>query len=43
MTTALRLKNVEAATEAKFKLEQKQREEAKERLENKSKWETRVS
>ncbi|GFT90384.1 oxysterol-binding protein-related protein 9 [Nephila pilipes] len=42
VTTALRLRNVEAATEAKFLLEQKQREEAKERLENKRKWETRA-
>lgn len=42
VTTALRLRNVEAATEAKFQLEQKQRGEAKERLENKLKWETRA-
>lgn len=42
VTTALRLRNVEAATEAKFQLEQKQREEAKNRLESKTKWETRV-
>ncbi|GBL93937.1 Oxysterol-binding protein-related protein 9 [Araneus ventricosus] len=42
VTTALRLRNVEAATEAKFMLEQKQREEAKHRLENKLKWDTRA-
>ncbi|CAL1270877.1 unnamed protein product [Larinioides sclopetarius] len=42
VTTALRLRNVEAATESKFVLEQKQREEAKHRLENKLKWETRA-
>ncbi|KAG8191070.1 hypothetical protein JTE90_008384 [Oedothorax gibbosus] len=41
VTTALRLRNVEAATDAKYTLEQKQREEAKERLENQLKWETR--
>lgn len=42
VTTALRLRNVEVATEAKFSLEQHQREEAKERLANGLKWETRV-
>ncbi|XP_054706374.1 oxysterol-binding protein-related protein 9-like [Uloborus diversus] len=42
VTAALRIRNVEAATEAKFLLEQKQRQEAKDRLENKEKWETRA-
>ncbi|GIX97681.1 hypothetical protein CDAR_257191 [Caerostris darwini] len=42
VTTALRIRNVEAATEAKYMLEQKQRQEAKQRLEDKTKWETRA-
>lgn len=42
VTAALKLCNVHHATESKFALEQKQREEAKERLTKGIKWETRV-
>ncbi|KAG1676200.1 Oxysterol-binding protein-related protein 9 [Nymphon striatum] len=42
VTANLRLKDVSTATEAKFKLEQLQREEAKERKDNGTSWETRL-
>jgi len=39
----LKLKDIDAATEAKHRLEEKQRAEARERKENEMQWETRVS
>lgn len=42
MTYNLKEKNVDAATEEKRKLEQRQRDEAKERKETGRKWETKV-
>lgn len=38
----LKLKDIDAATEAKHRLEEKQRAEARERKENEQQWETRV-
>ena len=43
VTYHLKNKNVEQATEEKHKLEQRQREEAKDRKEQGAKWETKVS
>ena len=43
VTYHLKNKNVEQATAHKHKLEQRQREEAKERKEKNQKWETKVS
>lgn len=42
MTLNLKLKDIDAATEAKHRLEEKQRAEARERKENEQQWETRV-
>ena len=42
VTQNLKDKNVDAATEEKHKLEQRQRDEAKERKERGVKWETKV-
>lgn len=42
VTAALKVYNVHAATESKFAVEQRQREEAKQRLLSGDKWETRV-
>ncbi|RWS25229.1 oxysterol-binding protein-related protein 9-like protein [Leptotrombidium deliense] len=42
VTAALKLQNVEAATNAKFTIEQKQRDLVKERNESGAKWETRL-
>lgn len=39
----LKLKDIDAATEAKHRLEEKQRAEARERKEKEQQWETRVS
>lgn len=39
----LKLKDIDAATEAKHCLEEKQRAEARERKEKEQQWETRVS
>lgn len=39
----LKLKDIDAATEAKHRLEEKQRAEARERKEKEKQWETRVS
>lgn len=38
----LKLKDIDSATEAKHRLEEKQRAEARERKENEQQWETRV-
>uniref|UniRef100_A0A672KXU6 Oxysterol-binding protein n=1 Tax=Sinocyclocheilus grahami TaxID=75366 RepID=A0A672KXU6_SINGR len=43
VTTNLKLKDIDAATEAKHRLEEKQRAEARERKEKEMQWETRVS
>lgn len=43
MTVNLKLKDIDAATEAKHRLEEKQRAEARERKEKEIQWETRVS
>lgn len=43
VTVNLKLKDIDAATEAKHRLEEKQRAEARERKENEMQWETRVS
>lgn len=43
MTLNLKLKDIDAATEAKHRLEEKQRAEARERKEKEVQWETRVS
>lgn len=43
MTLNLKLKDIDAATEAKHRLEEKQRAEARERKEKEQQWETRVS
>lgn len=43
MTLNLKLKDIDSATEAKHRLEEKQRAEARERKENEQQWETRVS
>ncbi|XP_062411273.1 oxysterol-binding protein-related protein 9 isoform X2 [Sardina pilchardus] len=42
VTLNLKLKDIDAATEAKHRLEEKQRAEARERKENESQWETRL-
>lgn len=42
VTFALKMQNVNAATAAKFAIEQRQRELVKERLEKGNKWENRV-
>ncbi|XP_014663478.1 PREDICTED: oxysterol-binding protein-related protein 9-like [Priapulus caudatus] len=42
VTAALTIKDVDKATEGKFQLEQRQREEAKERRETGKKWETKL-
>lgn len=42
VTAGLKFKHIDQATEAKFKLEQRQREEARERKEKGLNWETRV-
>ncbi|XP_069673311.1 oxysterol-binding protein-related protein 9 isoform X2 [Periplaneta americana] len=42
VTAGLRLKDIERATDAKFALEQKQRDEAKDRKERGLKWETKL-
>lgn len=43
VTLNLKLKDIDAATEAKHRLEEKQRAEARERKEKEVQWETRVS
>lgn len=43
MTVSLKSRDIDAATEAKHRLEEKQRGEARERKENEMQWETRVS
>lgn len=43
VTLNLKLKDIDAATEAKHRLEEKQRGEARERKEKEVQWETRVS
>lgn len=43
VTLNLKLKDIDAATEAKHRLEEKQRAEARERKEKEQQWETRVS
>lgn len=43
MTLNLKAKDIDAATEAKHRLEEKQRAEARERKEKEMQWETRVS
>lgn len=43
VTMNLKLKDIDAATEAKHRLEEKQRAEARERKEKEQQWETRVS
>lgn len=43
VTMNLKLKDIDAATEAKHRLEEKQRAEARERKEMELQWETRVS
>ncbi|MBN3282016.1 OSBL9 protein, partial [Polyodon spathula] len=43
VTVNLKLRDIDAATEAKHSLEEKQRAEARERKENEMQWETRVS
>lgn len=43
MTVNLKLKDIDAATDAKHRLEEKQRAEARERKEKEMQWETRVS
>ncbi|KAJ8395435.1 hypothetical protein AAFF_G00031690 [Aldrovandia affinis] len=42
VTANLKLKDIDAATEAKHSLEEKQRAEARERKENETQWETRL-
>lgn len=42
VTLNLKLKDIDAATEAKHRLEEKQRAEARERKEKERQWETRV-
>uniref|UniRef100_A0A672I1F9 Oxysterol-binding protein n=1 Tax=Salarias fasciatus TaxID=181472 RepID=A0A672I1F9_SALFA len=42
VTVNLKLKDIDAATEAKHRLEEKQRAEARERKENEQQWETRL-
>lgn len=42
VTLNLKLKDIDAATEAKHRLEEKQRAEARERKENEQQWGTRV-
>lgn len=42
VTVNLKLKDIDAATEAKHRLEEKQRAEARERKEKEVQWETRV-
>ncbi|KAG5276224.1 hypothetical protein AALO_G00129440 [Alosa alosa] len=42
VTLNLKLKDIDAATEAKHRLEEKQRAEARERKENETQWETRL-
>ncbi|XP_020780393.1 oxysterol-binding protein-related protein 9 isoform X2 [Boleophthalmus pectinirostris] len=42
VTQNLKLKDIDAATEAKHRLEEKQRAEARERKENEQQWETRL-
>lgn len=42
VTLNLKLKDIDSATEAKHRLEEKQRAEARERKENEQQWETRV-
>lgn len=42
VTLNLKLRDIEAATDAKHRLEEKQRAEARERKENEMQWETRV-
>lgn len=42
MTLNLKLKDIDAATDAKHRLEEKQRAEARERKEKEQQWETRV-
>ncbi|KAG7515042.1 hypothetical protein JOB18_048276 [Solea senegalensis] len=42
VTLNLKLKDIESATEAKHRLEEKQRAEARERKENEQQWETRL-
>uniref|UniRef100_A0A3B5ASM5 Oxysterol-binding protein n=1 Tax=Stegastes partitus TaxID=144197 RepID=A0A3B5ASM5_9TELE len=42
VTLNLKLKDIDAATEAKHRLEEKQRAEARERKENEQQWETRL-
>lgn len=42
VTLNLKLKDIDAATEAKHRLEEKQRAEARERKEKEMQWETRV-
>lgn len=43
MTVNLKLRDIDAATDAKHRLEEKQRAEARERKEKEMQWETRVS
>lgn len=43
VTLNLKMKDIDAATEAKHRLEEKQRAEARERKEKEQQWETRVS
>lgn len=43
MTLNLKLKDIDSATEAKHRLEEIQRAEARERKEKEVQWETRVS
>lgn len=42
VTLNLKIKDIDAATEAKHRLEEKQRAEARERKEKEQQWETRV-
>lgn len=42
VTLNLKLKDIDAATDAKHRLEEKQRAEARERKEKEQQWETRV-
>lgn len=42
VTVGLKLNDIDKATNAKFMLEQKQRDEAKERKERNEEWETKV-
>lgn len=43
VTAGLKYNNIDRATQAKFELEQKQRNEAKDRKANNEEWETNVS